>query len=251
MASTNKTTNYELSQFVGSDKPAWLGDYNTDMGKIDTQMKANADSATSAGGKADANTAKIGTLSSLTTETKTDLVSAINEVDTNADSATTTATQANATAGSALSASSTNATAIQAIQSYLNLSVNNSYSGSQISVVSGSGTPQTTDNIYVARNADGTLGKIYGTFLVNNATTTAGRTRFKLNLDTGLRPTEAIDIVGTGLFMGVGNNTVANANIRINTDGTLEFEGYHDSNQFYVRLFACLLFIQNFGDQPE
>lgn len=45
MASTNKTTNYELSQFIATDKPAWLGDYNQDMTKIDTQMKANATSA--------------------------------------------------------------------------------------------------------------------------------------------------------------------------------------------------------------
>ena len=45
MGSTNKTSNYELSQFLGSDKPAWLLDYNGDMLKIDTQMKANADAA--------------------------------------------------------------------------------------------------------------------------------------------------------------------------------------------------------------
>lgn len=43
MASTNQTTNYSLSQFIGTDKPAWLGDYNQDMSKIDTAMKANAD----------------------------------------------------------------------------------------------------------------------------------------------------------------------------------------------------------------
>lgn len=43
MASTNKTTNYELSQYVGSDKPTYLGDYNSDMLKIDAGMKANAD----------------------------------------------------------------------------------------------------------------------------------------------------------------------------------------------------------------
>lgn len=43
MASTNKTENYDLSQFVGTDRPTWLGDYNGDMKKIDDQMKANAD----------------------------------------------------------------------------------------------------------------------------------------------------------------------------------------------------------------
>ena len=43
MTSTNKTANYDLSQFVGTDRPTWLGDYNGDMTKIDAQMKANAD----------------------------------------------------------------------------------------------------------------------------------------------------------------------------------------------------------------
>ena len=28
MSSTNKTTNYNLSQYIGSDKPTYLGDYN-------------------------------------------------------------------------------------------------------------------------------------------------------------------------------------------------------------------------------
>lgn len=36
MASTNKTTTLNLSQFVGNDKPDWLTDYNDDMEKIDT-----------------------------------------------------------------------------------------------------------------------------------------------------------------------------------------------------------------------
>ena len=43
MASTDKTENYDLSQFVGTDRPTWLGDYNSDMEKIDAQLKANAD----------------------------------------------------------------------------------------------------------------------------------------------------------------------------------------------------------------
>ncbi|MDL2294225.1 phage tail protein [Ruminococcaceae bacterium OttesenSCG-928-D13] len=38
MASTNKTTNLKLSQFVGSDIPDWGEDYNEDMRKIDTAL---------------------------------------------------------------------------------------------------------------------------------------------------------------------------------------------------------------------
>lgn len=48
MSSTNKTPNYNLSQYIGTDKPTYLGDYNGDMLKIDTQLKANADSASNA-----------------------------------------------------------------------------------------------------------------------------------------------------------------------------------------------------------
>ena len=38
MSSTNKTTNYNLSQFVGTDIPSILNDYNGDMQKIDTAV---------------------------------------------------------------------------------------------------------------------------------------------------------------------------------------------------------------------
>lgn len=52
MTATNKTENYSLSQFVGTDRPTWLVDYNSDMEKIDAQMKQNADdiASVSAGG---------------------------------------------------------------------------------------------------------------------------------------------------------------------------------------------------------
>lgn len=48
MTATNKTANYKLSQFVGTDRPTWLGDYNSDMSKIDAQLKRNADDIASA-----------------------------------------------------------------------------------------------------------------------------------------------------------------------------------------------------------
>lgn len=50
MTATNHTGNYNLSQFAGTDRPTWLGDYNGDMSKIDAQLKKNADAIASAGG---------------------------------------------------------------------------------------------------------------------------------------------------------------------------------------------------------
>lgn len=40
MGATNTTTHYNLSQFISTDKPAWLQDYNGDMAKIDAGIDA-------------------------------------------------------------------------------------------------------------------------------------------------------------------------------------------------------------------
>ena len=50
MTASKHTANYNLSQFAGTDRPTWLGDYNGDMTKIDAQLKRNADAIASAEG---------------------------------------------------------------------------------------------------------------------------------------------------------------------------------------------------------
>lgn len=39
MSTTNKTLNYELPIFIDTDKPSWLGDWNSAMTKIDNSVK--------------------------------------------------------------------------------------------------------------------------------------------------------------------------------------------------------------------
>ena len=73
MASTNKTNNFNLSQFIETDKPTFLGDYNTDMNKIDDAMQVNKLASEN-------NNNSIGNLQELDTQNKLNLVSAINEV---------------------------------------------------------------------------------------------------------------------------------------------------------------------------
>ena len=112
MASTNKTPHYNLSQYIANDKPTYLGDYNTDMSRIDTAINNAQDSADTAATSAtnaqtaaetaqttattavtnaaaaqtsaDSANTKIGTLANLNTTEKTNLVGAINEVNTKA-----------------------------------------------------------------------------------------------------------------------------------------------------------------------
>lgn len=58
MSHTNSTTNYNLPQFITTDKPFWLTDVNQAYSAIDTAMKNNADAAATADTKAtDAGTA--------------------------------------------------------------------------------------------------------------------------------------------------------------------------------------------------
>ena len=69
MSYTNTTTHYSLPQYVATDKPKYLTDFNETMSAIDGQMYTNAQAAATADGKAvtaqataDANTSSIGTL---------------------------------------------------------------------------------------------------------------------------------------------------------------------------------------------
>lgn len=75
MSATNKTTYLDLPQFIGTDVPSWLGDFNGAMEKIDTgynnvDIKAvqAASTANSASSKADINTQSI---TSINAELKT------------------------------------------------------------------------------------------------------------------------------------------------------------------------------------
>ena len=52
MGYTNTTAHYELPQYVATDKPKYLTDFNQTMEAIDTQMYTNAQAAATADGKA-------------------------------------------------------------------------------------------------------------------------------------------------------------------------------------------------------
>lgn len=246
MSSTNKTTNYELSQFIGTDKPAWLADYNSDMSKIDAQMKVNADAATAAGGSASSANTAIGTLASLTTTAKTDLVSAINEVDSNADTAQGTANTANTTAGSALLKANANETAIQKINSQFNLS--------NSTTLTFSGATFTGNSLKAVWNNDLTLAKIYGRVGISNPTGGTGWQSFT-SVETpfaDLNLQSAITIDCLGQTFSPAEPEDRNVYAMINTNGSVSIRCYfyNTTDTFQVQYFPCLLILQNFGDTP-
>ena len=244
MSSTNKTTNYDLSQFVGSDKPAWLSDYNQDMSKIDTAVKSASDTATGADGKADANATNIGELTYLSTTAKNNIVSAINEVDANADTAQSTANSASTLATGAKNKA-------DALEAFLTLSTSTTASAS-----ANLGTVSAGASLSVHRNSTGSLAKIYGSINVTNVPSSG---TFTMTIaDTGLRPSEAITFNGCALVRIEDSSSHIYRNLlqsyTLNTDGTItvtrNLTGLN-ATSFNFQFIACLLFITNFGDIPE
>ena len=89
MSSTNKTSNLELSQFIGTDSPKWLTDYNSDMQKIDAgvaavQTQANATDLVVSGhtSSIQSNTQSITDQQTAITSLRTDLTSAQGSINT-------------------------------------------------------------------------------------------------------------------------------------------------------------------------
>lgn len=252
MASTNKTSHYELSQYIGTDKPTYLVDYNGDMLTIDTAIYGVSTTASGASSKADTNESNIGTLSNLTTEVKSSLVGAINEVDGHADTNTTNiATNTSAIGTLANLETTEKSNLVGAINenrgdlNKLNLIYFDNYSGSQMTGTNA--TIQSYSSVYVASNSDGSIGKIYGT--IYGVRSTAGSFTAKIS-GTKLRPASQININNASITLY--ENGVVGEYITIDTNGDITFYLYGGANvNSRHTLIPCLYFMKNFGDTPE
>ena len=110
MASSNKTPNYGLSQFLGTDKPAWLADYNADMLAIDTGIngaKSAAQGAQTAAGAADAKADAATSAAEAATATAETAKSTAGAAQQTATNAATTANNAANTANEAKNTANT------------------------------------------------------------------------------------------------------------------------------------------------
>ena len=234
MGATNHTTNYNLPQFVGSDKPTWLGDVNGAMSSIDTQMKANNDLATTAKNTADTATTTAGTALST------------------ASTASDTATTAQTTATTALNKSLANESNIAKI----NLDTFTTFSKTDISVINNSFSLSNTDttSLTLATNSDGSLCKIYG----NIFGTSSASEMVNFYIQTDLRPKSNITISPCALIYTwdrsntLNSKVVTVAPLSIETDGKIRVRVGGVGGQ-YIRivLLPMLYFVKDFGDLPE
>ena len=112
---TNRTENYDLPQFIGSDKPTWLGDFNTAMSTIDSAIGTNASSISTLGTRvtnAEGVASQASTDVAGLTSTVATLSGNVQSVTTTANNAQSTATSALNTANSANTKADTNASSI-------------------------------------------------------------------------------------------------------------------------------------------
>lgn len=239
MASTNKTTHYELSQYVGNDKPTYLTDYNNDMSNIDTGIynaQTKADTAFANAGSADtkadnaqltanqalnsagsANT-NIGTMANLNTTDKTSVVGAINEVNTNLKD--------------------------------FNLTIYESFSDNAFTI-SNNATLSWAD-IKMARNNSNSLFKLYGSIQI--VVGTAGGVTLTFN--SNLRPTEQYQIQNIGLWAWSAANNPSytildSVSATVKTNGDIEIGIYAPViGDARLQFIPCLYFNKSFGDTP-
>lgn len=224
MGATNHTTNYNLPQFVGSDKPTWLGDVNGAMSSIDTQMKANSDLATTATNTAD----------TASTTASTALA--------NASIADDKAVTAQTTANSALSKALDNEAKIN----LFDLVEFDTYSGSQMTT--NNGLVQSYSSVTIAKNADVSICKIYGTIWVNGNNT--GEAKVTIS-NTGIEPDTDITVNCVGLVLY--SNQITGVDVTFKTNGDVVINGYTDTigSNKRITLSPVLIFIKNFGDTPQ
>lgn len=242
MSHTNSTTNYNLPQFIGTDKPTWLNDVNGAMSAIDTQMKANADSATTANTTATTAQTAVGTLANLETTAKTDCVSAINEVNTNTGTAQNTANQAYTAGTSAL-------TKVTALEQALNL---NTFNTCTLTKSSGITSLSANSSLTCATNADKSLFKLYGRIQITIPSNTANQ--YVTVTGTGLGSIDTAYTINCGILCYQNDGAMTMRDITVNTDGSITLpvstSGSGATTLWYF-LLPILYFNKSFGDQPE
>lgn len=216
MSSTNKTTYYDLSQYIGTDKPTYLGDYNADMAKIDAGIHGANDKATTASQNAGSAIARVGVVEK-TVETQTQ---SITTLQTNVSGLQDSVKNAQSTASEA----STKADSAQQTANLASLTANNNKAtldGADWIIANAVvQTGNTGQVIKVGFNKLLNLLSIYGEILSSTPLSfSAGQIFFTIpsNIMSDLNLSSPIRIVA-GLFMNYTSNLPGGAASLIKSD---------------------------------
>lgn len=259
MSHTNTTPNFNLPQFVGTDKPAWLTDINQAFLNVDTAIKTAKDSAETATGSATTANNSIGTLTNLNTTEKSTLVGAINEVNTNIGIAQNTANGASTTA----TATDNRLTAFEK-----KFNVMHSITTGQIPATGNVNNAV----VKLAQDSTSSMFKFYGAryFFSNSViqySAIAGMAN-TYGADTGLilttPPAQAYIVENSGTRIQIDNSdtnvrSMAPIHFAVGTNGHIYVNPKGDASNITIPngvfeeyiYYPCLYFNTTFGDDPE
>lgn len=226
MSSTNKTPNYDLSQYVGTDKPTYLGDYNGDMLKIDAQMKENADATTNAESSAGEAVSKA-TQAQRSVEA---LSTRVGTVETSVTSQGQTITQLTNNVNTLVQDNTTNKSNITNLQSELQ---KNTFTDL---IVSGTSGP----DVHVSYNEFLKILNIYGRDSISSGTT-ARRVLFHIN---GYSATSD-RLIRTGLFGAISDTGLQGIMIdcTIKQNGDVVFNDKSEATPYVLYGWSCNLML--------
>lgn len=210
MGATNHTANYDLPQWIGTDKPTFLGDLNDAFLKIDTGMKTNQSEISGATSDAGNALAKA-TSAEQAVNTLTPLVNTASE---NASQALTTANNAASTANAA----NTNANAA-------NAKLNTFDWSASTRLTKPAGVTWDSSEVYYSHNSGLYLLNLYGVIIgsFNNVNNTISNNSVLFTLPSSFpAPTNTRSIYGGILIYATVNGTplLLPGILKIKTDRT-------------------------------
>lgn len=248
MASTNKTPNYDLPQFVAQDKPTWLGDVNDAFSKIDAGMEANKTSGESV-------VTRVTSLEETTSQHTTQIAEVTQTANTAGQTATAAQTAAE-TAGRLAQAAQGTA---DRIAESLNLDTVKYYNGTMLQTTSC--TVEQRSNVWSARNNENTLGKVYGVIYVESVTGGSGSTPHNISIkipQAFASIPSSFNIACAAIVFKYDSQSnlfpmYGFPGASVLTDGTLNIQfsaaDVASDAGYVVFIPPCLYFIQDFGDK--
>lgn len=222
MSSTNKTTYYDLSQYISTDKPTYLGDYNSDMSKIDAgihQVQETATTANQTAGSADAKATQATTTANKNSKDISNLQASVASInssnvtrDSNISKAQATATTANDNAKDA--------------QTSIALLNNNVSLWEEV----------TGDSGKIIARVNRTAHLIVFNAIINGSGDSSRRVLFNI---PNISPAKDIDFIGNVVDQSSGVSTLAIEGFRLKTNGDVVYNDTNASKPY--NYFGCRL----------
>lgn len=222
MSSTNKTTYYDLSQYIGTDKPTYLGDYNSDMSKIDAgihEVLETAKTANQTAGSAEAKATQATTTANNNSEDISNLQASVASINSSNVTRDSNISKAQATATTA------NDNAKDAQASIARLS-NNISLWEEVTGTSGS----------VIARVNRTARLIVFNAVFGGSGDTTRRVLFNI---PNISPAKDIDFIGNVVDQSSAVSTLAIEGFRLKTNGDVVFNDTNASTPY--NYFGCRL----------